>query len=108
MLTGNMILAICLMTAQLLITLLVTEVIAKRWSTYYGYQGCTIASLHTSTVAIIAIPLNWFLNKLGLYKIQMDPEGMRKKLGFIGEPMTLGLILGLLIGFVGNITRLNQ
>lgn len=107
-LTGNMILAICLMTMQLLITLLITEVIAKRWSTYYGYPGCTIASLHTSTVAVIAIPLNWLLNKLGVYKIQMDPEGMRKKLGFIGEPMTLGLILGIIIGFVGNITRLGE
>ena len=33
---------------------------------------------------------------------------MRKKLGIIGEPMTLGLILGILIGFVGNITRITQ
>jgi len=107
-LTGNMFLAICLMTMQLLITLLITEVIAKRWSTYYGYPGCSIASLHTATVAVIAIPLNWLLNKLGLYKIQMDPNGMRKKLGIIGEPMTLGLILGILIGFVGNITRITQ
>lgn len=107
-LTKNMFLAICLMTMQLLITLLITEVIAKRWSTYYGYPGCTIASLHTATVAVIAIPLNWLLNKLGLYKIQMDPEGMRKKLGFIGEPMTLGLILGIIIGTVGNITRIGD
>lgn len=107
-LTGNMPLAICLMTMQLLITLLITEVISKRWSTYYGYPGCTIASLHTATVAVIAIPLNWILNKLGLYKIEMDPEGMRKKLGFIGEPMTLGLILGIIIGFVGNITRIGE
>jgi PTS system galactitol-specific IIC component len=107
-LTGNMFLAICLMTMQLLITLLITEVIAKRWSTYYGYPGCTIASLHTATVAVLAIPLNWLLNKMGLYKIQMDPEGMRKKLGFIGEPMTLGLMLGIIIGFVGNITRIGE
>lgn len=107
-LTRNMGLAIFLMTMQLLITLLITEVIAKRWSVYYGYPGCTIASLHTSTVAIIAIPLNWIMNKLGLYKIEMDPAGMRKKLGFIGEPMTLGLMLGILIGVVGNITRIGE
>lgn len=105
-LTKNMMLAIGLMTMQLLITLLITEVIAKRWSTYYNYPGCTIASLHTATVAVLAIPLNWLMNKLGLYKIELDPEGMRKKLGFIGEPMTLGLILGIIIGFVGNVTRL--
>lgn len=105
-LTKNMLLAIALMTMQLLITLLITEIIAKRWSTYYNYPGCTIASLHTATVAVFAIPLNWIMNKLGLYKIEVDPDGMRKKMGFIGEPMTLGLILGIIIGFVGNVTRL--
>ncbi|MDV4149947.1 PTS transporter subunit IIC [Clostridium sp. AL.422] len=107
-LTGNMFLAICLMTMQLLITLLITEVIAKRWSTYYGYEGCTIASLHTATIAVIAIPLNWLMDKFGLYKIKMDPESMRKRLGSIGEPMTLGLILGIVIGIAGNITRIGE
>ncbi len=107
-LTGNMLLAIGLMTMQLLITLLITEVIAKRWSNYYKYPGCTIASLHTATVTVFAIPLNWIMNKLGLYKINLDPNTMKKKLGVIGEPMTLGLVLGLIIGFVGNVTRIGN
>lgn len=104
--TGNMLLAIALMTMQLLITLLITEIISKRWSTYYGYPRCTIASLHTATGALFAVPINWVLNKLGLYKINLNPDGMRKKLGFIGEPMTLGLILGIIIGIVGNLSRI--
>ncbi|MDD6526144.1 MAG: PTS galactitol transporter subunit IIC [Firmicutes bacterium] len=107
-LTGSMALAIAVMITQQLYTLLITEVIAKRWSTYYGYKGCTIASLHTATIAVVAIPLNWIMNKLGLYKIQADPMAMKKKLGFIGEPMTLGLILGLIIGFVGNTSRIME
>jgi PTS system galactitol-specific IIC component len=107
-LTGNLALAIALMTIQLIYTLLLTEVIEKRWSTYYGYPGCTIASLHTATICVIAIPLNWIMNKLGLYKIEADPVAMKKRLGFIGEPMTLGLILGLIIGLVGNITRIGE
>lgn len=103
-LTNNMFLAVIMMIIQQIYTLLITEVIAKRWSTYYGYPGCTIASLHTATIAVVAIPLNWIMNKLGLYKVQADPVTMKKKLGFIGEPMTLGLFLGLIIGIVGNIT----
>ena len=105
-LTKNMLLAVVLMIIQQLYTLLITEVIAKRWSTYYGYKGCTIASLHTATVTVIAIPVNWLLNKLGLYKVEADPVALKKKLGFIGEPMTLGLLLGLIIGIVGNISRI--
>lgn len=105
-LTKNMVLAVALMIVQQVYTLLLTEVIAKRWSTYYGYPGCSIASLHTATICVVAIPMNWIMNKIGLYKVQADPVSMKKKLGFIGEPMTLGLFLGLLIGIVGNITRI--
>lgn len=107
-LTGSMPLAIAVMISQQLYTLLITEVIAKRWSTYYGYQGCTIASLHTATIAVVAIPLNWLMNKVGLYKVQADPVALKKKLGFIGEPMTLGLILGLIIGVIGNLSRIGE
>ena len=82
------------------------EVIQKRWSTYYKYPQCTIASLHTVGVAPYAIAMNWLLNRIGLYKIKADPESFRTKLGFIGEPMTLGLLLGILIGIIGNITKI--
>lgn len=107
-LTGNFWLALACMVVQQLCTLLCTEVIAHRWSTYYGYPNCTIASMHTATCGVFAIPLNILLDKLGLYKIDADPESLRKKLGFIGDPMTLGLFLGLFIGVVGNFNRLGE
>lgn len=84
------------------------QVIAKRWSNYYGYPNCTIASLHTATVGIFAVPLNLLLDKLSLYKVNADPTVLRKKLGFIGEPMTLGLFLGLFIGIVGDFNKLGE
>ena len=105
-LTNNIVLSLCFMILLLLVTLLTTEIIEKRWSTYYQYPACTIASLHTTTVTALAIPINYVLDLLGLYKIKSDPETIRKRLGFIGEPMTLGLLLGLVIGIVGNINRI--
>lgn len=106
LLTNDLWLSIGCMIMLLLYTLLCTEVIQKRWSTYYNYPNCTIASLHTATIGIYAVPMNWLLDKIGLYKIKSDPETFRKKLGFIGEPMTLGLFLGLFIGIVGNLRQL--
>jgi PTS system galactitol-specific IIC component len=105
-LTGNIWLSLCFMVFLLLVTLLTTEIIQKRWSTYYQYPACTIASLHTSTVTLLAVPINQILDIFGLYKIKSDPEAFRKKLGFVGEPMTLGLFLGLLIGIIGNFSRI--
>lgn len=107
-LTGNFWLSIACMVVQQLFTLLCTEVIEKRWSTYYGYPNCTIASLHTATCGIFAVPLNILFDKLGLYKIDADPATLRKKLGFIGEPMTLGLFLGLFIGIIGDFNKLGE
>jgi len=107
-LTQNFWLAMACMVVQQLYTLLCTEVIAKRWSTYYGYPNCTIASLHTATVGIFAVPLNLLLDKFGLYKVNADPATLRKKLGFMGEPMTLGLFLGLFIGIVGDFNKLGD
>ena len=107
-LTQNFWLAMACMVVQQLYTLLCTEVIAKRWSTYYGYPNCTIASLHTATVGILAVPLNLLLDELGLYKVEADPSTLQKKLGFIGDPMTLGLFLGLFIGIIGDFNKLGE
>lgn len=106
LMTGNFWLSFACMVVMLLVTLLCTEVIEKRWSNYYHYPNCTIASLHTATIGIYAVPMNWLLDRIGLYKIQADPVSFRKKLGFICEPMTLGLFLGLFIGIIGNLSRI--
>ena len=106
-LTNNLWLSLCFMAFLLLVTLLTTEIVQKRWSTYYQYPACSIASLHTTTITVIALPINWILDKFGLYKVKSDPETIRRRLGFIGEPMTLGLFLGLVISIVGNFSRIN-
>jgi galactitol PTS system EIIC component len=107
LITDNFVLGLAVMIMQLLYTQLFAEMIQKRWSTYYQYPNCTIASLHTVSITPYAIAMDWILNKLGLNKIKADPESFRRRLGFMGEPMSLGLFLGLFIGIVGNLTRLN-
>jgi PTS system galactitol-specific IIC component len=52
--------------------------------------------------------MNWLLDKLGAGKINWDPATLKKKLGFLGEPVTLGLFLGLLIGIMGNLNNLTS
>lgn len=107
LLTKSIWLGFAVMIMQLLYTQLFAEMIQKRWSTYYEYPNCTIASLHTVSIAPYAIAMDWVLNKLGFRKIKSSPDAFRKKLGFMGEPMTLGLFLGLFIGIIGNFTQLN-
>ncbi|MED2006247.1 PTS transporter subunit IIC [Brevibacillus laterosporus] len=106
--TGNMMLAILLMVLQNLYTLVLAEIVAKRWATYYGYPNCTITAPHHVGSVPIAIFMDWILNKVGANKIKLNPEQLQNKIGFLGEPTMLGLILGALLGFVGNMSRLGS
>jgi PTS system sugar-specific permease component. len=106
LITKNMMLSILCMVVLNLYSLLFSEIVAKRWSKYYNYPNCTIIQLHHVETVPFAILMNWILSKLGADKIKLDPPTLQKKLGFIGEPITLGLLLGLLIGILGNLSSL--
>lgn len=104
---GNMLMAFVLMFFINLVTLLIAEVVQKRWSTYYNYPGCAMIAPHHMGDAPMYLVLDVVLGKLGADKINLRPETIKKKLGFLGEPMYVGLIVGLILGVVGNITTLN-
>lgn len=106
--TGNIYLAIGLMILSNLYSLVCSEIVAKRWSNYYGYPGCTMTAPHHICSVPLAIVVDWILNKLGANKIQWNPQTLQAKLGFMGEPVSLGLVLGCIIGFAGNFTRLDS
>lgn len=105
-LTGNMILAMACMVVQLLYILLFSEACAKRWSTYYEYDGCCMTAPHHLESMPFAVMMNWLLGKLGFDKIKLNAETLQKKLGLLGEPMFIGLIVGALIGIIGNFNML--
>ena len=92
--THNFALGIACMILLNLYSLLISELVAKRWSKYYNYPNCTIIAMHNVEPAIFAVLIDPILNKLGLNKVKLNPKSIEKKLGFIGEPMTLGFILG--------------
>lgn len=104
--TKNMYLAIGVMVVQNLYILLFAEAFEKRWSTYYQYPRCTMTAPHHIGGVPFAIGLNFIMNKLGMHKVKLDAETLQARLGFLGEPMSLGILLGLLIGILGNITQL--
>lgn len=50
--------------------------------------------------------MNWFLGKIGFDKIKLNAQTLQKKLGILGEPMFIGLVVGALIGIIGNFNAL--
>ncbi len=105
--TGNVWLALGLMVLINLYTMVFAEGLSRRWSTYYGYPRATIVASHALGSFPLAVVTNHILNKLGADKVQWNTETLQRKLGTLGEPTTIGFILGLILGLVGNATRLN-
>lgn len=105
-LTKSMALAMACMIVQMLYILLFSEVMAKRWSTHYQYPNCCMTAPHHMEAVPFAMVMNWILNKLGLNKVKVNANDIQKKFGIFGEPMFIGLIVGLIIGILGNTTAL--
>ncbi|WEV64918.1 PTS transporter subunit IIC [Bifidobacterium sp. ESL0732] len=104
--THNFALSLGLSFFMLFYALLLAEVQADRWSDYYGVKNASVASLHNIEQVVPAILLDPLWNLLGFNKVKMTPQYFKKKLGVFGEPTTLGIILGLIIGLIANITNL--
>lgn len=104
--THNFWLSLGLSFFMLLVSLVLAEIQADRWSDYYGVKNATVCAAHNIEQTIPAILLDPLWNLLGFNKVKLTPQYFKKKLGVFGEPTTLGALLGLIIGILGNITRL--
>lgn len=102
----NLLMAFFLMLFINLVTLLIAEVVQKRWSNYYRYPGCAMTAPHHMGDAPMYLVLNILLSKIGFDKIKADPDTIRKRIGFLGEPMYIGLIVGIILGVMGNVVNL--
>lgn len=106
LLTKNLLMAFVLMLFINMVTLLIAEVMQKRWSTYYHYPSCAMTAPHHNGDGPMYLVLNILFSKLGMDKIKADPDTIRKKIGFMGEPMYIGLVVGIILGVVGNFSKI--
>ena len=106
--THNYWLSLGLEFFMLLYSLVLAEIQADRWADYYGIENTTVDSLHNIEQVIPAIILDPLWNLLGFNKVKMTPKDFQKKLGVFGEPITMGIILGLIIGILGNLSSLGK
>lgn len=104
--TGNFILSFAFMVFVLLYSLIMSEVVAERWSEYYKVKNATINSIHNIETLIPALVLDPLWNLIGINKVKLNPESLKTKLGIFGEPMTLGFLLGMIIGILGSLKNL--
>lgn len=66
---------------------------------FYGLEGICLPTGSTTSFA----PLGYLVGKVvekipGINKLNADPDSIQKRFGIFGEPMMMGIILGLILG----------
>lgn len=86
---------------------IVILVVADRTQPYveefFGLEGLTFPTGSPIGFALIGVPIAWLVGKVpGISKLNADSEAIQKRFGILGEPMMIGLILGMTIGLLGG------
>lgn len=67
-----------------------------------GIPGISLPHGFSTAFVLPAMLVNKAIDKIpGLNKIEADPEAIKKKFGVFGEPVLMGLLIGLVIGALG-------
>jgi PTS system galactitol-specific IIC component len=83
-----------------IITLVMADYTADRFQKFYDkMDGISIPQPFVQGFVPFAEIINKGLDKIpGMNKLYIDAEGMKKKFGLLGEPLFLGIIVGIIIG----------
>lgn len=106
--TGSFWLGILTAMFANLILLLIADWLAPAIQEYYGYEGITNTTFAAVNGAPFAVLMKWILMKLHIYDIKLNPHNLREKFGFWGEPVSMGLIIGLVISIIAKLNQLGS
>ncbi len=83
-----------------IITLVLADMTAKRFQQFYPkMEGISIPQPFCQGFMPFAVVINKALDYVpGINKVNIDAEGLKKKFGIFGEPLVLGVIIGIIIG----------
>ena len=83
-----------------IITLVIADMTASKFQKFYkGMDGISIPQPFCAGFAPFAWAISKGLDKIpGMNRLEIDAEGLKKKFGLLGEPLFLGVVVGVGIG----------
>jgi PTS system galactitol-specific IIC component len=70
---------------------------------FFGLEGVSLPTGSTAACGLIGIPIAKVVGMIpGIKNLKADPDTIQKKFGIFGEPMMMGLILGMIIGILAG------
>jgi len=97
--TNNLVYGLIAAALAAAFALFLADWTAKAVQSFYNLPGISIPHLTTAPGVPFAILVNWIFEKIpGLRDLKADPDTIKKRWGIFGEPVILGLIIGLILG----------
>ncbi len=71
---------------------------APLMSKYFKLPGVSIPHLQSAGYMLLAVPFALIINRIPfLRKLQLNPDTIRRRIGVLGEPIVLGLVIGVVL-----------
>lgn len=100
---GNWLIAIVFGILMQVAVLLIADKTAPMVEEFYGLEGVSLPTGSTTAFGLLGIPVGWLVGKIpGLNKIDVSAETIQKRFGIFGEPMMMGIIIGMVIAALGG------
>ncbi|MEX0381036.1 PTS galactitol transporter subunit IIC [Leuconostoc sp. MS02] len=97
--TNNFGLGLATMVVHAMWIYFLADLAAPTIQKHYGLDGISFPQGASAPGFVIALPINWILDRIpGVKNIHWTPETIQKRLGIFGDSAVMGLIIGLIIG----------
>jgi len=101
--TNNLAVGTIVGLVNVIITLKIADWTEKHVAEWWDLPGISIPHMSSVGWYPVCYLLDWVLDRIpGINKIRIDPKGLQEKVGVIGEPMLLGVIIGLALGLAAR------
>ncbi|UUP19377.1 PTS galactitol transporter subunit IIC [Nitratireductor thuwali] len=99
--TGSLVYGLAIAALMAALALLFADWSARAVQKFYGIPGVSVPHLASAQILPIAIVVNWAIERIpGLNKVEISTETIERRFGVFGEPVVLGLIIGLVLGAI--------
>ncbi|WP_336066770.1 PTS galactitol transporter subunit IIC [Nitratireductor rhodophyticola] len=99
--TGSLVYGLVVAALMAALSLLFADWSARAVQKFYGIPGVSVPHLASAQILPIAIVVNWIIERIpGINKVNISTETIERRFGVFGEPVVLGLIIGLVLGVI--------
>lgn len=83
--------------------LIIADKTAPKVAEFYGLDGISFPTGSATAYGLLGIPIGWVVSKIpGIRKWDVDPQTIQKRFGVFGEPMVMGIVIGMLLAALGG------